>query len=132
VFDDRARSLGRSTWPTAKRFARTRPDRLAAAEEVKTGRLAADPARGRDRTKAASSSSRTAKDDDRSDDRPAPTVGLVFYDLKSALRSVKPAPRPRAKAAAKPKPKPAAEEAARQEARGAAHAEEARCVVAAP
>jgi predicted regulator of Ras-like GTPase activity (Roadblock/LC7/MglB family) len=26
---------------------------------------------------------------------PEPTVGLVFYDLKSALRQVKPAPRPR-------------------------------------
>jgi predicted regulator of Ras-like GTPase activity (Roadblock/LC7/MglB family) len=36
---------------------------------------------------------------------PQPTVGLVFYDLKSALRSVKPKPRPRAKPAAK---KPAA------------------------
>jgi predicted regulator of Ras-like GTPase activity (Roadblock/LC7/MglB family) len=36
---------------------------------------------------------------------PEPTVGLVFYDLKSALRNVKPKPRPRAKPAAK---KPAA------------------------
>jgi hypothetical protein len=35
---------------------------------------------------------------------PAPTVGLVFYDLKSALRNAKPAPKPRAK----PKPKAAA------------------------
>jgi predicted regulator of Ras-like GTPase activity (Roadblock/LC7/MglB family) len=34
---------------------------------------------------------------------PDPTVGLVFYDLKSALRSGKPKPRPRAK------PKPDAE-----------------------
>jgi|SRR5919197_1368542 predicted regulator of Ras-like GTPase activity (Roadblock/LC7/MglB family) len=30
-----------------------------------------------------------------------PTVGLVFYDLKSALRSVTPKPRPRAPAAKK-------------------------------
>ena len=35
---------------------------------------------------------------------PAPTVGLVFYDLKSALRSVnaKPKPKPRTAAAKKP------------------------------
>jgi predicted regulator of Ras-like GTPase activity (Roadblock/LC7/MglB family) len=33
-----------------------------------------------------------------------PTVGLVFYDLKSALRSVKPTPRPRKPAAAKKPP----------------------------
>jgi hypothetical protein len=38
---------------------------------------------------------------------PAPTVGLVFYDLKSALRSAKPKPRPRAKPAAAKKPAPA-------------------------
>jgi predicted regulator of Ras-like GTPase activity (Roadblock/LC7/MglB family) len=36
-----------------------------------------------------------------------PTAGLVFYDLKSALRAAaKPKPKPRPKAAAKPKPKP--------------------------
>ena len=35
-----------------------------------------------------------------------PTAGLVFYDLKSALRAAaKPAAKPKAKAAAKPKPK---------------------------
>jgi predicted regulator of Ras-like GTPase activity (Roadblock/LC7/MglB family) len=36
-----------------------------------------------------------------------PTAGLVFYDLKSALRAAaKPKPKPRPTAAAKPKPKP--------------------------
>jgi predicted regulator of Ras-like GTPase activity (Roadblock/LC7/MglB family) len=36
-----------------------------------------------------------------------PTAGLVFYDLKIALRAAaKPKPKPRPKAAAKPKPKP--------------------------
>jgi len=36
-----------------------------------------------------------------------PTAGLVFYDLKSALRAAaKPAAKPKPKAAAKPKPKP--------------------------
>ena len=37
-----------------------------------------------------------------------PTAGLVFYDLKSALRAAakpKPKPKPKPKAAAKPKPK---------------------------
>jgi predicted regulator of Ras-like GTPase activity (Roadblock/LC7/MglB family) len=35
---------------------------------------------------------------------PNPTVGLVFYDLKSALRSIKPVPKKRAPAAKKPAP----------------------------
>jgi predicted regulator of Ras-like GTPase activity (Roadblock/LC7/MglB family) len=36
-----------------------------------------------------------------------PTAGLVFYDLKIALRAAaKPKPKPRPTAAAKPKPKP--------------------------
>ena len=36
-----------------------------------------------------------------------PTAGLVFYDLKSALRAAaKPAAKPKPRAAAKPKPKP--------------------------
>ena len=46
--------------------------------------------------------------------RPEPTVGLVFYDLKSALRSSAPADEaePEAKAAEpKPKPKPRAKKA---------------------
>jgi hypothetical protein len=40
---------------------------------------------------------------------PDPTAGLVFYDLKSCLRSAaakpKPKPKPKARAKAKPKPK---------------------------
>jgi hypothetical protein len=38
---------------------------------------------------------------------PEPTAGLVFYDLKSCLRSAaKPKPKPKPKPRAKPKPKP--------------------------
>jgi outer membrane biosynthesis protein TonB len=47
--------------------------------------------------------------------RPDPTVGLVFYDLKSALRSSAPAdeeePEPTPKAEEPPKPKPRAKKA---------------------
>jgi predicted regulator of Ras-like GTPase activity (Roadblock/LC7/MglB family) len=38
---------------------------------------------------------------------PEPTAGLVFYDLKSCLRSAaKPKPKPKPRAKPKPKPKP--------------------------
>lgn len=39
---------------------------------------------------------------------PEPTVGLVFYDLKSALRSIADKPTPKKRAAAAKKPAPAA------------------------
>jgi predicted regulator of Ras-like GTPase activity (Roadblock/LC7/MglB family) len=37
---------------------------------------------------------------------PEPTAGLVFYDLKSCLRSAAPKPKPRAKPKPKPRAKP--------------------------
>jgi predicted regulator of Ras-like GTPase activity (Roadblock/LC7/MglB family) len=104
VFDDKGKVVG-STLTDGEGFAKNAADLLAAAEDLKTGdspltQLEIATGEGsvfvvRDGTTTIAATT-----------APAPTVGLVFYDLKSALRSVKPAPRPRPKAAAKPKPKP--------------------------
>jgi len=114
VFDDKGKVVG-STGPDGDGFAQAAGELLAAAEAVKTGdskltQLEIATAEGSVfvvREEKLTIAATTA---------PAPTVGLVFYDLKSALRSVKPKPKPRAKPAAeakpKPKPKPAAKKPA--------------------
>jgi predicted regulator of Ras-like GTPase activity (Roadblock/LC7/MglB family) len=100
VFDDKGKVAG-STVSDGEGFARAAADLLAAAEEVKTGEsplIQLEVATGEGsvfvvREGKATIAATTAAD---------PTVGLVFYDLKSALRSVKPAakkPPPRKKTA---------------------------------
>jgi predicted regulator of Ras-like GTPase activity (Roadblock/LC7/MglB family) len=106
VFDDKGKVVG-STVADGDRFAQATADLLAAAEELKgsspltqleiaTGDGSVFVVREGKTTIAATTA-------------PAPTVGLVFYDLKSALRSVnaKPKPRPRTAAAKKPAAKKA-------------------------
>jgi predicted regulator of Ras-like GTPase activity (Roadblock/LC7/MglB family) len=103
VFDDKGKVAG-STLPDGETFASAAADLLAAAEELKTGDsplTQLEIATGEGSVFVV----REGKTTIAATTAPAPTVGLVFYDLKSALRSVKPKPRPRAK----PKPKPAAE-----------------------
>jgi predicted regulator of Ras-like GTPase activity (Roadblock/LC7/MglB family) len=88
VFDDKGKVAG-STVSDGDAFARAAGDLLTAAEEIKTGdspltqlEVATD---GGSvfvvREGKATIAATTGAD---------PTVGLVFYDLKSALRSVKP------------------------------------------
>jgi predicted regulator of Ras-like GTPase activity (Roadblock/LC7/MglB family) len=113
VFDDKGKVVG-STLADGDRFAQAIADLLAAAEELKvsspltqleiaTGDGSVFVVREGKTTIAATTA-------------PAPTVGLVFYDLKSALRSVnaKPKPKPRTAAAKKPAAKraPAKKQAA--------------------
>ena len=113
VFDDKGKVIG-STLTDGNRFAEATADLLAAAEELKgsspltqleiaTGDGSVFVVREGKTTIAATTA-------------PAPTVGLVFYDLKSALRSVnaKPKPKPRTAAAKKPAAKkpPAKKQAA--------------------
>jgi predicted regulator of Ras-like GTPase activity (Roadblock/LC7/MglB family) len=106
VFDDKGKVVG-STVADGDRFAQATADLLAAAEELKgsspltqleiaTGDGSVFVVREGKTTIAATTA-------------PAPTVGLVFYDLKSALRSVnaKPKPKPRTAAAKKPAAKKA-------------------------
>ena len=101
VFDDKGKVVG-STLADGTGFAQAAADLLAAAEELKgsspltqleiaTGDGSVFVVREGKTTIAATTA-------------PAPTVGLVFYDLKSALRSVsaKPKPKPRTAAAKKP------------------------------
>jgi predicted regulator of Ras-like GTPase activity (Roadblock/LC7/MglB family) len=101
VFDDKGKVVG-STLADGNGFAQAAADLLAAAEELKgsspltqleiaTGDGSVFVVREGKTTIAATTP-------------PAPTVGLVFYDLKSALRSVnaKPKPKPRTAAAKKP------------------------------
>jgi predicted regulator of Ras-like GTPase activity (Roadblock/LC7/MglB family) len=112
VFDDKGK-VAAAIGGDGEALARGAAELLAAAEEVKTGdasltQLEVSTAEGsvfvvrEGKTRIAAT---TGAD---------PTVGLVFYDLKSALRSVKPAPRRKASApkkpagAAAPKKKPAA------------------------
>ncbi len=88
VFDDKGKVAG-STVPDGEAFARAAADLLAAAEEIKTGdspltQLEVATGDGSVfvvREGKATIAATTGAD---------PTVGLVFYDLKSALRSVKP------------------------------------------
>jgi predicted regulator of Ras-like GTPase activity (Roadblock/LC7/MglB family) len=103
VFDDKGKVVG-STVPDGEAFASAAADLLAAADELKTGDSSLtqlEVATGDGSVFVV----REGKTTIAATTAAAPTVGLVFYDLKSALRSVKPAPKPRAK----PKPKPAAE-----------------------
>jgi predicted regulator of Ras-like GTPase activity (Roadblock/LC7/MglB family) len=112
VFDDKGKVVG-STLPDGAGFAEAASELLAAADGVRTGdapltQLEVSTSNGsvfvvRDgKTTIAATTA------------PNPTVGLVFYDLKSALRSAKPKPkpRPRKRAAEKaegekaPKPRP--------------------------
>jgi predicted regulator of Ras-like GTPase activity (Roadblock/LC7/MglB family) len=96
VFDEKGKVAG-STGANGEALARAAAELLAAAEEVKTGRspltqLEIATAEGSVfivREGGATIAATTAAD---------PTVGLVFYDLKSALRGVKktPARRPTA------------------------------------
>jgi predicted regulator of Ras-like GTPase activity (Roadblock/LC7/MglB family) len=97
VFDDSGKVAG-STVSDGDAFARATADLLAAAEEIKTGdsRLTQLEVATGDgslfivREGKATIAATTAAD---------PTVGLVFYDLKSALRSVKPTRAPARKRA---------------------------------
>jgi predicted regulator of Ras-like GTPase activity (Roadblock/LC7/MglB family) len=106
VFDDKGKVVG-STLADGDGFAKAAADLLAAAEELKTGdspltQLEIATGGGsvfvvrEGRTTIAATTA------------PEPTVGLVFYDLKSALRSVKPKPRPRPAAKQPAAKKPAA------------------------
>ena len=109
VLDDKGNVAG-STLPDGGPFAKAAGELLAAADELKTGDAPLT------QLEIATSEGsvfvvREGKNTIAATTAPAPTVGLVFYDLKSALRSVKPKPRPRAKpkpeaAAKKPKPAP--------------------------
>jgi predicted regulator of Ras-like GTPase activity (Roadblock/LC7/MglB family) len=114
VFDDKGKVVG-STLTDGEGFAKSAADLLAAAEELKTGDsplTQLEIATGDGSVFVV----REGKTTIAATTAPAPTVGLVFYDLKSALRSVKPPARPRPKPAAKPKPKPAAKKAAAKKA----------------
>ena len=102
VFDDKRKVVG-STLPEGDAFATSAAELFAAAEEVRAG--------GSPLTQLEISTGdgsvflvRDGKLTIAATTAPAPTVGLVFYDLKSALRSVKPKPRPRAKPAPPKKP----------------------------
>jgi predicted regulator of Ras-like GTPase activity (Roadblock/LC7/MglB family) len=102
VFDDKGKVVG-STLGDGEGFAKAAADLLAAAEELKTGDsplTQLEIATGDGSVFVV----REGKTTIAATTAPAPTVGLVFYDLKSALRSAKPKPKPRAKPAAKPKP----------------------------
>src|SRR5512133_648063 len=110
VFDDQGKVVG-STLPDGDAFAKAAADLLAAAEELKTGDS------GLTQLEIATADGsvfvvREGKTTIAATTPPEPTVGLVFYDLKSALRSVKPKPAPRARAKPAAKPKPAAKKAA--------------------
>ena len=110
VFDDKGKVVG-STLPDGDAFAKAASDLLAAAEELKTGES------GLTQLEIATGGGsvfivREGKTTIAATTPPEPTVGLVFYDLKSALRSVKPKPAPRARAKPAPKAKPAAKKAA--------------------
>jgi predicted regulator of Ras-like GTPase activity (Roadblock/LC7/MglB family) len=102
VFDDKGTLLG-STRPEGEAFAKAAAELLAAAEELKTGESALAQLEIATR-EGSVFVVRQGTTTIAATTPPEPTVGLVFYDLKSALRSVpeKPAPRPRTK----PKPKP--------------------------
>jgi predicted regulator of Ras-like GTPase activity (Roadblock/LC7/MglB family) len=111
VFDDKGKVVG-STLPDGDALAKGAGELLAAADGLKTGDsplTQLEIATGDGSLFVV----REGKTTIAATTAPEPTVGLVFYDLKSALRSVKPKPRPRAKP--KPegeKPKPAAKKPA--------------------
>jgi predicted regulator of Ras-like GTPase activity (Roadblock/LC7/MglB family) len=109
VWDEKGKVVG-STLANGDGFAKAAADLLAAAEELKTGDsplTQLEVATGEGSVFVV----REGKTTIAATTAAEPTVGLVFYDLKSALRSVKPKPRPRAKPAAPKQPaatKPAA------------------------
>jgi predicted regulator of Ras-like GTPase activity (Roadblock/LC7/MglB family) len=110
VFDDKGKVVG-STLPDGEGFARAAADLLAAADELKTGDsplTQLEVATGGGSVFVV----REGKTTIAATTAPAPTVGLVFYDLKSALRSVKPKSRPRPAAQKPPAKKPPAKKAA--------------------
>jgi predicted regulator of Ras-like GTPase activity (Roadblock/LC7/MglB family) len=116
VFDEKGRVLG-STRPDGEAFAKAAADLLAAAEQLKTGDSALNQlevATGEGSVFVV----REGKTAIAATTPPEPTVGLVFYDLKSAIRTVKPKPppRPRPNPGAKPKPKAAAKKTAAKKA----------------
>jgi predicted regulator of Ras-like GTPase activity (Roadblock/LC7/MglB family) len=121
VFDDKGKVVG-STLADGNALAKGAAELLAAADELKTGDAPLtqlEIATGDGSLFVV----REGKTTIAATTAPEPTVGLVFYDLKSALRSAKPKPRPRAKPkpdAEKPKPaakKPAAKKPAAPRAR---------------
>jgi predicted regulator of Ras-like GTPase activity (Roadblock/LC7/MglB family) len=100
VFDDKGKLLG-STQPDGEAFAKAAADLLAAADELQTG----DSTLAQLEIATAEGSVfvvREGKATIAATTPPGPTVGLVFYDLKSALRTLPPKPPPRPRA--KPKP----------------------------
>ena len=104
VFDDKGKVVG-STLADGDALAKGAAELLAAADELKTG----DSTLTQLEIATGDGSLfvvREGKTTIAATTAPEPTVGLVFYDLKSALRSVKPKPRTRAK------PKPEAEKPA--------------------
>src|SRR3954471_19495863 len=119
VFDDKGKVVG-STLPDGEPFAQAAADLLAAAEEVNAGSSALT------QLEVATAAGRVfvvreGKTTIAATTAPAPTVGLVFYDLKSALRSAKPKPPPKprpkpdaANESPKPKPKPKPKPAAKK------------------
>jgi predicted regulator of Ras-like GTPase activity (Roadblock/LC7/MglB family) len=114
VFDDKGKIVG-STLPDADTFATSAAELFTAAEEVRPG----DSPLTQLEISTGDGSVFLVRDGKltiAATTGPAPTVGLVFYDLKSALRSVKPRPRPRAKPAVAKKP-PAPKKAAAPRAR---------------
>jgi predicted regulator of Ras-like GTPase activity (Roadblock/LC7/MglB family) len=121
VFDDKGKVVG-STLADGNALAKGAAELLAAADELKTGDAPLtqlEIATGDGSLFVV----REGKTTIAATTAPEPTVGLVFYDLKSALRSAKPKPRARAKPkpdAEKPKPaakKPAAKKPAAPRAR---------------
>jgi predicted regulator of Ras-like GTPase activity (Roadblock/LC7/MglB family) len=89
VFDDKGRVVG-STLADGADFAQAAADLLAAAEDVRTGDAPLtqlEVATGDGSVFVV----REGKTTIAATTGPAPTVGLVFYDLKSALRNAKPA-----------------------------------------
>ena len=118
VFDDKGKVVG-STLADGDALAKGAAELLAAADELKTGDAPLtqlEIATGDGSLFVV----REGKTTIAATTAPEPTVGLVFYDLKSALRSAKPKPRPRAKP--KPdaeKPKPAAKKPAAKKPAGA-------------
>jgi predicted regulator of Ras-like GTPase activity (Roadblock/LC7/MglB family) len=102
VFDDKGNVVG-STLPDGEGFAKAAAELLAAADELKTGEsplTQLEIATGDGSVFVVREGTTTIA----ATTAPAPTVGLVFYDLKSALRTATPKP--------KPKPRPAAKKTA--------------------
>ena len=101
VFDDKGKVAG-STLHSAERaaeFAKAAGELLAAAEELRTGDASLTQLEVATR-EGSVFVVRDGKTRIAATTGGSPTVGLVFYDLKSALRSVKPAPRKRTTAPA--------------------------------